>query len=202
MCRLTCGSEKAIAALRRRPCRGTFEEQTHPSHSILPSAGGFFCTRCGAYAVRKLRTLRLPCPGCPRTSAQADVKRRLVRGLPPTSSALHHAAARDAEGDAEGREHGESGSKGMTNTGSNGLLDAIDRSYYRQLEFRRRARAQDRDAVPQDSSAANLLQSEGRACARAVGLTRRRITGKRPDPGRAPPAASAPPRLCTPASAR
>ncbi len=95
-CKLSCRSEKGLVSLRRRPCKGSFVQQAHPSHSMGKSCGVDFCFRCGAFAAGKLRTLRDECPGRPRTATQANIRRRLISGLPPTASALHAEVARGA----------------------------------------------------------------------------------------------------------
>ncbi len=93
-CGLSCWTNGGLKVLARRACRGAMNQQSHESHRLAMSAGVSWCTRCGAYAVRIPRALRVRCPGAPQSEAQANVRRRLAAGLPPTTSALHVAIAR------------------------------------------------------------------------------------------------------------
>jgi hypothetical protein len=189
ICRLSCRSEKGLVALRRRPCRGSFAQQTHQSHSMSISCGVSFCVRCGAYASLKMRTLRAECPGRPRTTTQASIKRRLVHGLPPTAAAVHIDIARDAEDEAAVSSvkfgcAGDavclsgSGTEG-TAVGSSVSPVVIGPSYYRQLEIRRRSRAP-APAVAGASVPPPRGGSDARPSRSLV--VRRRFSGKRPDP--------------------
>jgi hypothetical protein len=93
-CGLSCWSDAGLRVLARRMCRGSMAEQAHASHDLTLSSGVNWCRRCGAYAIRIPRALRLHCRGAPASEAAANVKRRLLRGLPPTTAAIHVAAAK------------------------------------------------------------------------------------------------------------
>ncbi len=88
-CRLCSWSNAGRRWLRQKPCRGDIVEQIHSSHSLRTMGSLVWCSKCGAYATRMPRTLRAPCHGGPRSEAQGNVRRRLLAGLPPTTSALH-----------------------------------------------------------------------------------------------------------------
>ncbi len=88
-CRLCSWSNAGRRWLRQKPCRGDIVEQIHSSHSLRTTGSLVWCSKCGAYTTRMPRTLRAPCRGGPRSEAQGNVRRRLLAGLPPTTSALH-----------------------------------------------------------------------------------------------------------------
>ncbi len=92
-CGLCCWTNAGARWLRGKPCRGTFAKQVHPSHTLHETGEIRWCRSCGAYAVRMPRTLKDPCRGRPMSVPQCNVRRRLLAGLPPTTSPFHAAAA-------------------------------------------------------------------------------------------------------------
>ncbi len=101
VCRLCSWSGAGRRWLRQKPCRGELASQIHPSHVLRSTGEMFWCSTCGAYTSRMPRRLLRPCCGGPRSEAQRNVRRRLLVGLPPTTSALHAAVCR-AKGDSDG----------------------------------------------------------------------------------------------------
>ncbi len=95
-CRLFARTAASMRSLRQKPCRGSIAQQCHPSHELDATPGFTWCRACGAFTVRMPRALARPCPRGPRSAAQANVLRRLRRGLPPTTAAYAERAVERA----------------------------------------------------------------------------------------------------------
>ncbi len=86
-CQRMALSRAGLKAISATPCSQVTQAHVHPSHIIDRLNGITWCTRCGAYALRWPRRLRQPCAGAPRSEAQANVRRRLMCGINPTTAA-------------------------------------------------------------------------------------------------------------------
>ncbi len=98
-CRGFALSAAGRRALRAKPCVGVTEGQIHPTHSVKQDHGVTWCENCGCYTSRWPRELRRPCKGTPASEAQANVRNRLLRGLPPTTAAYLVDVRAEAEHD-------------------------------------------------------------------------------------------------------
>ncbi len=179
VCQLCSWSAAGKRWLRQKPCRGELASQVHPSHVLRRTGGMVWCSACGAYTSRMPRRLLAPCCGGPRSEAQQNVRRRLLAGLPPTTSALHKAVVSARGGEAAELTsyhhplcHGDrihirpypaalhdayvsDGPDGgeADDAGAGAGLRAVPPTYYAQLEIRRRRRAVSADgARPPHSS--------------------------------------------------
>ncbi len=85
-CQRMALSRAGLKAISAAPCSQVTQAQVHPSHSIDRLHGITWCTRCGAYALRWPRRLKQPCAGAPCSEAQANVRRRLICGIVPTTA--------------------------------------------------------------------------------------------------------------------
>jgi hypothetical protein len=85
-CRLFAATPTSLKSLRNAPCRGSIQSQCHVSHRTHFLTGVTWCSRCGAYASKRPRALRLPCRGMAPTEARRNVLRRLRLGLMPTTA--------------------------------------------------------------------------------------------------------------------
>ena len=64
------------------------DQELCPSDAPLDSRDGtLWCKKCGCYATRWPRRLRLPCSSKPVSEAQSNVRRRLAENKPPTIAA-------------------------------------------------------------------------------------------------------------------
>ncbi len=59
----------------------------HPSHLTERCRGIIWCRKCGCYTSRWPRELRAPCKERPASEAQYNCRRRLEKGLAPTTAA-------------------------------------------------------------------------------------------------------------------
>ncbi len=82
-CHLFTTTPSSLRSLRQTPCRGTLTTLCHASHALRWTRGVLWCTRCGAYTIRRPRALRKDCPGGPASESARNVLRRLREGLPP-----------------------------------------------------------------------------------------------------------------------
>ena len=87
VCRLFARTSKARGALRFAPCRGSIASRSHATHDLRYSCGVTWCYSCAAYATARPQCLKFPCPRGPPSKTRADIKKRLRRGLLPTSAA-------------------------------------------------------------------------------------------------------------------
>ncbi len=107
-CKLFTRTRTSFMCLRAKPCRGDIASRAHQTHVLDWTAGVTWCRTCGAYAARLPRRLAAPCAGGPSSEAQANVRRRLRCGLPPTTAKYvvdiahdhRHEAPRAASSDA------------------------------------------------------------------------------------------------------
>ncbi len=76
--------EREIA---KRKCTGDVRRLVHPSHSMGSLEGTLWCQKCGYFATRWPRHLRLPCVGKPVSGAQCNIRRRLAENKQPTTAA-------------------------------------------------------------------------------------------------------------------
>ncbi len=206
-CKLCCWSTAGRRWLRQKPCRGAFADQVHGTHQMSWQGGVAWCRRCGAYTTRMPRRLLEPCVGRPATAAQANVRRRLLAGLPPTTakyllhgghtSAADVARARPQSGLPAltstdvlvGAHHERDGFGAEGNAAVDALVDrAVDSSRYRRLELRRRQEKAMEEAAGQESTGAPCSSGPARAASqpplglRSQPLTRH--TGKQPQRSR------------------
>ncbi len=86
-CRLIANTAASRRTLAQRQCKGEISDLIPASHRIQFSAGVLWCCRCGAFTTRLPRALRRECPGRPPSASAANVLKRLLRGLPPTTAA-------------------------------------------------------------------------------------------------------------------
>ncbi len=100
-CKLVAATASSLRSLRLKPCRGDTAQQCHASHQLDASLGFVWCRKCGAYTSKVPRALRRPCPRRPATEAQANVLRRLLGGLAPTTAAYAAAVAQRARANDE-----------------------------------------------------------------------------------------------------
>ncbi len=95
-------SKIGLRKLMNSTCRDVESEQVHGSHYMARLHGVVWCTRCGAFTTRWPRLRRAVCLGSPSSDAQANVKRRLERGLPPTTATYLKEAMDETVGSARG----------------------------------------------------------------------------------------------------
>ncbi len=205
-CKLCCWSEAGRRWLRQKPCRGTLTEQVHDSHRMAWLRGIAWCQRCGAYTTRMPRRLLAPCVGRPATEAQANVRRRLMSGLPPTTAGYllrggrtdandvtrarphddlpEHAGADDQGGGPLDDDGGGPGMGGAIGSGTSVLPAARDPSRYSRLELSRGREARGAGHSEQAAPAASRGDTPVRAASQppmeAVLRPLTRHTGKQP----------------------
>ncbi len=85
-CKGFAASQAGLRTLRKKPCVDVETGQIHGTHLINVTGGITWCGRCGCYTSRWPRELRAPCRGFPASEAQSNVKRRLEKGLAPTTA--------------------------------------------------------------------------------------------------------------------
>lgn len=68
------------------PCFTDMPEGLHESHTLVLHRGVKWCTRCGAWGVRRFLGLAAPCKGSPAPAGRAFLT-RLEAGKPPTGMA-------------------------------------------------------------------------------------------------------------------
>ncbi len=118
-CQRMALSRAGLKAISAAPCSQVTQAQVHPSHSIDRLHGITWCTRCGAYALRWPRRLKQPCAGTPCSEAQANVRRRLICGIIPTTASylqdnadmmkMRSSSMDDVTRDTSGRGDGKTG---------------------------------------------------------------------------------------------
>ncbi len=96
-CHLYAATPTSLKTLKQSPCRGSIGSQCHPSHRTRFLTGITWCCRCGAYASKRPRALKLPCKGAAPTEARRNVLRRLRAGLMPTTAHYLAGVVMDAD---------------------------------------------------------------------------------------------------------
>ena len=71
----------------RRPCPGAIASRVHATHTLFRTGELVWCAKCGSYARRVPRRLRMECPGGPQTDADKSMLRRLRNGRLPAPKA-------------------------------------------------------------------------------------------------------------------
>ncbi len=99
-CHLYAATPTSLKTLKQSPCRGSIGSQCHPSHRTRFLTGITWCCRCGAYASKRPRALKLPCRGAAPTEARRNVLRRLRAGLMPTTAHYLAGVVMDADDEA------------------------------------------------------------------------------------------------------
>ncbi len=86
-CHVYCNKKNGDTVIARKACEGDIRNMVHPSHSLRVDSGTLWCRKCGCFATRWPRRLKLPCAEKPASAAQANVKRRLAEQKAPTTAA-------------------------------------------------------------------------------------------------------------------
>jgi hypothetical protein len=102
-CRLIANTAASRRSLAQKACRGDVSARIPVSHRLRYSSGVLWCEVCGSYTSRLPRALARDCPGAPPSQSAANVLRRLMQGLRPTTAPYLAARAppRHAAGDDE-----------------------------------------------------------------------------------------------------
>ncbi len=106
LCKGFAASQAGLRILQKKPCIDVATEQIHSTHSITVTGGITWCRSCGCYTSRWPRELRAPCRGFPASEAQGNVKRRLERGLAPTTASYLHNIMEEERMGADGPAQG------------------------------------------------------------------------------------------------
>ncbi len=85
-CHAYWNCDRARRRAERTQCSGDIQRRVHHSHDVHTVNGVLWCSRCGCYATRWPRKLRLQCSARPMSEAQQNVKRRLQRAQLPTTA--------------------------------------------------------------------------------------------------------------------
>ncbi len=85
-CHAYWGCDRARRLAEKARCTGDIQQKVHPSHEIRMENGVLWCNKCGCYATRWPRRLRLQCAARPMSEAQRNVKRRLQSAQMPTTA--------------------------------------------------------------------------------------------------------------------
>ncbi len=99
------GDSGGMGRLRREHCGGSILDRVDETHALRTSSGVTWCTRCGGFTSRWLRSLLAPCRGKPPTASRRNILRRLHAGLPPTAQAYLKQATEDGGAPAEAPDH-------------------------------------------------------------------------------------------------
>ncbi len=120
-CRGFAASQAGLRILRKKPCIDVETGQIHGTHFISITGGITWCRSCGCFTSRWPRELRAPCRGFPASEAQSNVKRRLERGLAPTTASylydIMEAERRKSDEPARGFEEEGRGPRGARRRG-------------------------------------------------------------------------------------
>ncbi len=72
--------DRAARRFRREICAGSIYNRIDETHSLRVSSGVTWCSRCGGFSSRWLRSLLEPCRGRPLTATRRNILRRLNAG--------------------------------------------------------------------------------------------------------------------------